>query len=35
MIARSWHGAVPQAKGEAYHRYLLISFWESIGIDFS
>jgi heme-degrading monooxygenase HmoA len=23
MIARSWHGAVPAAKAEAYHQYLL------------
>ncbi len=23
MIARSWHGAVPSAKAEAYHEYLL------------
>ncbi len=23
MIARSWHGAVPQVRGEAYHRYLM------------
>ncbi len=23
MIARTWHGAVPAEKAEAYHRYLL------------
>lgn len=23
MIARTWHGAVPAAKADAYHRYLL------------
>lgn len=23
MIARTWHGAVPAAKAEAYHQYLL------------
>jgi heme-degrading monooxygenase HmoA len=23
MIARTWHGAVPGAKAEAYHHYLL------------
>jgi hypothetical protein len=23
MIARSWHGRVPESKGEAYYAYLL------------
>jgi heme-degrading monooxygenase HmoA len=23
MIARSWHGAVPREKGDAYHQYVM------------